>query len=99
MRLTYTDGKRGKSKSEVKLSVDTFMGALVFHVWEGGKITHTFYANQEFTQASEKYAGLVLGYQKWRKGETAPASPPAGGLADPDTVNNFLDNVMPTLTD
>lgn len=45
-------GNRGKSKAVVELSLGVLFGTPTFHVWEGGKITHTFFAGDpEFLKA------------------------------------------------
>lgn len=67
--MIYANGKRGKSKKELRLSIDVFMEALVFHVWEDGKITHTFYADEIFANGCINNAQVYLrqlAYQKER---------------------------------
>ena len=62
--LTYCNGNRGRSKAEVRLSVD--VGGLgcvcaAFHVWEGGKITHSFFAgSRDFLEAMKSAAEASL---------------------------------------
>ena len=46
--MIYCKGTRGRSKRDVRLSVDLAMGAVWLHVWENGKITHSFTADRAF---------------------------------------------------
>jgi len=58
--MIYTNGKRGRSKVEVRLSINVVFEAVALHVWEQGKITHTFYPDREFLSAMQTHAADAL---------------------------------------
>ncbi len=78
MDLSMVNGRRGKSKADVKLSVNTAFGALWVHVWEGGKITHTFNPDREFAEAFAT-AAEACGLLAPAPADTVEASAPETG--------------------
>ncbi len=58
--MIYCNGKRGKSKKPLKLSIGTVFGNVVLHVWEEGQITHSFYSDRVFLEAMANEANLAL---------------------------------------
>ncbi len=58
--LVFCNGKRGKSKAQVRLSANTVFQSLALHVWEKGKITHSFYPNAAFLSALIAHAQQAL---------------------------------------
>lgn len=58
--MQFVTGQRGRSKAEVKLSIGTVFQSVYLHVFEGGKITHTFYPNRAFLESMLDEATLAL---------------------------------------
>ncbi len=58
--MIYCNGKRGKSKKPLKLSIGTAFGNVALHVWEEGRITHTFFPDRVFLEALANEANLAL---------------------------------------
>lgn len=58
--MIYCNGRRGKSKAEVRLSIDTIMEQVVLYVWEKGKITHVFHPDRIFLEAMVEQASDKL---------------------------------------
>ncbi len=65
--VIYCKGNRGKSKVEVRLSIDTCMEQVILFVWEKGKITHTFRPDRMMLEAMANEAGLALQRLKARE--------------------------------
>lgn len=77
--MIYANGRKGKSKKKVRLSMDTFMGHVCFHVWEGPDanhmtITHTFMeVDKIFLNAMHDLARLDLEIRESKEPKHAPA--------------------------
>jgi hypothetical protein len=57
--VIYVKGSRASFEPDARLSVDTVDGAVVFYVWEGDRITHTFAADRQFLSHLASCAGSV----------------------------------------